>query len=156
LSIVHSYYEIQDDCWLCLSYKSMKRTKMSETILTIDDNEDDLIARQIKDETGALRALTMDDLELSVYIKKGDEVEEDCLCDSMFMLTTMDEVGRAICSYFSWVPATTVIYLIMIMQVDTVQIMQLNNTMNNNFKCTKCNCCIKILTHLKRICSTSA
>jgi len=59
-----------------------------------------------------MRALTIDDLDLSVYIKKGDEVEEDCSCDSTFMLATMDEVGRDIRSYFFWVPVTTVIYLI--------------------------------------------
>ena len=51
-------------------------------------------------------------LELFVYIKKGDEVEEDCSCNSTFMLATMDEVGRAIRSYFFWVPATTIVYLI--------------------------------------------
>jgi len=61
LSIIHSFYEIEDDCRLYLSYKSMKRTKMSETILMIDDNKDDLIARQIKDEIGMMRALTIDD-----------------------------------------------------------------------------------------------
>jgi len=44
LNIIYSFYEIEDDCWLGLFYKSMRRTKMSETILTIDDNEDDLIA----------------------------------------------------------------------------------------------------------------
>jgi len=85
---------------------------MSENILTIDNNEDDLIARKIKDETGTMQALTIDDLDLSVYIKKGDEVKEDCSCNSTFMLATMDEVGRAIHSYFFRVPATTVIHLI--------------------------------------------
>ena len=80
--------------------------------MTINDNEDDLIAQQIKLDSGEVHALTIDDLELSVYTKKEDEVEEDCSCDSTFMLMTIDEGGRAIHSYLFWVPATTVIYLI--------------------------------------------
>jgi len=66
---------------------------MGDTILTIDDNEDEFIERQIKDENGANRALTIDDLDLVVLIKKGDEVEVDCSCDSTFLLATMDNVG---------------------------------------------------------------
>ena len=112
LTIIENYYGIAVDCRLCLSYKSLRRTKMGDTLLTIEENEDELIERQIKDENGTMRALTIDDLDLSIYIKKGDEVEEDCSCDSVFMLATMDDIGKAIRNYFFWVPAATVIYLI--------------------------------------------
>ena len=101
-----------------------------------------------------MRALTIDDLDLSVYIKKGDEVEEDCSCDSTFMLATMDEVGRDIRSYFFWVPVTTVIYLIIDIAGGHGKNDAIDNTMSYYFECSKCNCYIKFLTHLKRICST--
>jgi len=112
LTIIENFYGIFDDCRLCLSYKSLRRTKMGEIILTIDDNDDELIEREIKDANGATRALTIDDLDLAVLIKKGDEVEADCSCDSTFMLAVMDDIGKAIRNYFFWVPAATVIYLI--------------------------------------------
>ena len=43
----------------------------------------------------------------------GDEVEEDCSCDSEYMLTAMTRVGAAICKAYHWIPITHKCYLVM-------------------------------------------
>jgi len=42
------------------------------------------------------RELNVYDICLEVYRQKGDSVEEDVSCDSKFMLSVMDDVGKAI------------------------------------------------------------
>ena len=55
----------------------------------------------------------MDDIELKVRQKLGDEVEEDASCDSDFMLTAMNRVGKAICEKYYWIPNDQKCYLVM-------------------------------------------
>ena len=80
---------------LYLSYRTKRRTKVTCVDLTFCDDEDELIAREIKLANDTVRAITMDDLTLSVCMKKGDEIQVDCSCDSKFMLQVMGEIGEA-------------------------------------------------------------
>lgn len=45
-------------------------------------------------------------------MKRGDIIDEDCLCDSAFMLQTMPEVGLAIRAAFHWIEEEAPIYLL--------------------------------------------
>ncbi len=62
---------------------------------------------------GTLRPLTLDDVHLHVKILAGSLVEEDCTCDSEFMLDIIQEVGTNIRESFNWLSADTVIHLFM-------------------------------------------
>jgi hypothetical protein len=62
---------------------------------------------------GTLRPLTLDDIHLHVEIPAGSLVEEDCTCDSDFMLDIIHEVGTNIRKSFNWVPSETIIHLFM-------------------------------------------
>ena len=55
----------------------------------------------------------MDDIELKVRQQLGDEVEEDASCDSNFMLTAMNRVGKAIREKYYWIPNDQKCYLVM-------------------------------------------
>ena len=69
--------------------------------------------REIQQINGITRELTVDALDLFVCYKQGEEIVEDCPCDSVFMKMTMRTVANEICNYFFWVPLTTTIYLVM-------------------------------------------
>ena len=45
--------------------------------------------------------------------KHGDEVEEDCSCDSKYMLGAMNRVGEAIRARYHWIPREESCYLVM-------------------------------------------
>jgi hypothetical protein len=53
------------------------------------------------------RPLTFDDVVLHVEIPSGTYIEEDCTCDSTFMLDIICEIGVNIRSLFDWLPKET-------------------------------------------------
>ena len=95
MHVVGTYYDMSP--WvkdhLCLSYGTKRRTKVTRVDLTFCDDEDVLIAREIKLANDSVRAITVDDLTLSICMKKGDEIQVDCSCDSEFMLRVMGEIS---------------------------------------------------------------
>jgi hypothetical protein len=62
---------------------------------------------------GTLQPLTLEDVHLHVKIPAGSLIEEDCTCDSEFMLDIIREVGSNICKSFNWLAADTIIHLFM-------------------------------------------
>ena len=64
-------------------------------------------------EDGEQHQIMLDDLELFVGIQRGDMLDEDCTCDSKFMLQTIPEVGEALRNSFHWVPPNERIFLFM-------------------------------------------
>ena len=58
--------------------------------------------------------IVIDDIEIKVRQQLGDEVEEDASCDSNFMLTAMDRVGKAIRAKYYWIPKEQKCYLVMV------------------------------------------
>jgi hypothetical protein len=66
------------------------------------------------DPTSANRVpVKLEDINLQVRYKEGDEIEEDVSCDSEFMLSIMDRVGAALREKFWWVKQSEWIYLVM-------------------------------------------
>ena len=115
LDMIADYYGMDQDIAekLCLSYVSKARTNMKKRELCLDQANEALFGdRTIKEENDTVRALTIEDLDLSVMYCQGDEVEEDCSCDSRYMLEKMGEVGQEIRSYFHWVPMERDIILV--------------------------------------------
>jgi len=76
-----------------------------------DDILDELGMRTMND--GVQDAITLDDLELFVQCQQGDEVDDDVICDSKFMLTKIRTIGEALRAAFHWIPANEKIYLVM-------------------------------------------
>ena len=62
--------------------------------------------------------LTIPDLILKVRYLVGDVVGRDLLCDSKYMLSTMDRVGKAMRKPYHWIDMNIVIYLVTDMQMD--------------------------------------
>jgi hypothetical protein len=58
--------------------------------------------------------VTLTDVDLHIEVSKRTPVEEDCTCNSTFMLDIIREVGTNIGNAFHWLPkATTSIHLFM-------------------------------------------
>jgi len=57
--------------------------------------------------------LTVDDVSLRVRLKKDDVVENDCSCDSAYMLGAMKRVGTAVRSKYHWIPRSQKCYIVM-------------------------------------------
>jgi hypothetical protein len=55
----------------------------------------------------------LDDVDIHVEVPAGTNVEEDCTCDSDFMLDIIRDVGSNIWSSFWWLSDSTVIHLFM-------------------------------------------
>ena len=64
-------------------------------------------------EEGEQIQIGLDDLDVFVCVQRGDMLDEDCSCDSQFMLRTIPEVGQAMRESFHWVPLDQKIYLFM-------------------------------------------
>jgi hypothetical protein len=64
-------------------------------------------------DAGEQVPLLLTDLELFVQQRRGDEVEEDCSCDSSFMLEIIPTIGRRLRDSFHWVAPDEKIYLFM-------------------------------------------
>jgi hypothetical protein len=63
--------------------------------------------------TGEQAPVLLTDLELFVQQRRGDEVEEDCSCDSLFMLNIIPRIGQRLRDSFHWVAPNEKIYLFM-------------------------------------------
>ena len=61
---------------------------------------------------GITRELTIDDLDLFVCNKQGEDVDEDCLCDSTFIKKIVETVANEIRNYYFRVTLTSTIYLV--------------------------------------------
>lgn len=66
-----------------------------------------------RNEGGDEVEIELKDLDLRVRMNRGDKVEEDCSCNSAYMLAAMQRVGQAVRAKFHWVPDDEIIYLIM-------------------------------------------
>lgn len=62
-------------------------------------------------EEGIEQQLTLDDLDLFVEYKKGDDIIEDISCDSAYMLEVLPRMAKAIREKFNYLPEGTIIYL---------------------------------------------
>jgi len=76
-----------------------------------NDNLDELGMRT--NDAGEQVPILLTDLELFVEQRRGDEVEEDCSCDSSFMLDVIPMIGERLRASFYWVPENEIIYLFM-------------------------------------------
>ena len=119
LDLISEHYGLHEDvqCGIALTYKSLKRTKQEKITLTYSDEHTLVLeGRTIKEKTSVAskattRNLTIQDLELVVVKNPDDEYEQDCSCDSTFMLGIMEEIGDAIRSYYWFLPFFISIYL---------------------------------------------
>ena len=59
------------------------------------------------------RNITIEDLKIQVRNQIGDEVEEDCNCNSEYMLSAMERVGKSIRAAYHWIAMDQKFYLIM-------------------------------------------
>ena len=115
LEMIGEYYEMEEDIAsrLSLSYESKARTRMKRFDLCWDNDEEPLIGdRLIKRMDGTHVPLTINDLNLFVFHKAGEWVEEDCSCASEYMRSIMPRIGMEIKTYFDWVPDDQEIYLV--------------------------------------------
>lgn len=62
---------------------------------------------------GEVRQLSVEDIFVRVHVKKNTIIQEDCSCDSRFMLSVVDEIGTSIRKSFHWVDRTEIIHLFM-------------------------------------------
>ena len=65
------------------------------------------------DRQGERRRLTLNDIKLQVRWRVGDEREEDCSCDSEYMLSAMQRLGERAREVFWWVDRETPMYVLM-------------------------------------------
>jgi hypothetical protein len=79
--------------------------------LKTDDNLDELGMRT--NDAGQQVPILLRDLELFVQQEKGDQDEEDCSCDSSFMLDIIPRFGERLRASFHWVPENEKNYLFM-------------------------------------------
>ena len=115
LDTIVDYFEIEEKISqkLTLSYNTVARTKIvTRNLSRMNDEEELLAGREIKNEDGTERPLTIDDLQLFVMYQAGDEVQDDCSCDSIYMRRIMPIVGEEIRNYFFWISRQSPIYLI--------------------------------------------
>ena len=76
------------------SYKQKVGNKGKSKLCVINDHEE-----LISDNHSRIS-----NIMLKVRYKEGDIVDEDCSCDSNYMLSTMIRVRKAIREKFHWVP----------------------------------------------------
>jgi hypothetical protein len=79
--------------------------------LTNDDIIFGTMFRNNKDNTVPKVALTIDDIKLVVRTPPGAIVEEDCSCDSDYMLKAMVRVGAAMREKYDWISIEAPLYL---------------------------------------------
>jgi hypothetical protein len=103
-------YDLDDDIEerLVLKYKSGRTKRDKNGVLKpipayIDDDSKTFLEGEVDDRG----------FELVARYNKGELREVDCSCDSEFMLSVMDDVGKAIREAYSSVPFDEVIYLFM-------------------------------------------
>ena len=59
------------------------------------------------------RSVTIQDVKVQVRHKYGDSHEVDCSCDSKYMLSAMDRIGKAIRNVYHWVNIDQACYIVM-------------------------------------------
>ena len=80
------------------------------------DNEVNVSKIEIRDKDDKNlppRTCTLADIGIRVRNEVGNTVEDDCSCDSTYMLAAMDCVGRGIRKAYHWVPTDQLCYLVM-------------------------------------------
>ena len=86
-----------------------KDVRIEET----DGNISTMKIRRHDESTLPSEFILLNDINVKVRYKIGDEVEEDASCDSGYMLSVMTRVGTAIRSSYHWIPITQKCYLVM-------------------------------------------
>ena len=82
-------------------------------VMDDDVTYEDCDIRTETDKSVPTRKVTIQDVNVQVRNRVGDEVQEDCTCDSEYMLTAMKDVGESIRSAYHWIPVTQKCYLVM-------------------------------------------
>ena len=59
------------------------------------------------------RKVVIGDIDVPVQNQVGNEVEEDCTCNSKYMIKAMKDVGESIGKEYYWMPQSEVCYLVM-------------------------------------------
>lgn len=81
------------------------------------DNEDDNVAslkiKRQDDLTSPSKLLLLNNINVNIWYKIGDEIEVDASCDSGYMLSAMNRVGEAIRKSYQWIPISQKCYLVM-------------------------------------------
>ena len=125
LSLIADEYDLADDIAsdLVLTYDTFSQSRKTKVFkkkmmkLTLDNHNPVLGNKKIKykitDEILGERKLKLSDMVLKVNPKKGKLVEKDITCDSQFMMSHIRDIGRAIRSTYSFLPATHPIFLFM-------------------------------------------
>ena len=116
--LIYEYYDLEEAVVdrLELSYKTKIGKSGNEKLVVIEDDGRTLESCKIRkndDSNIPAGTIIIDDIELKVRQQIGDEVEEDASCDSEFMLTAMNRVGKAIWDKYHWVPNEQKCYLVM-------------------------------------------
>ena len=71
------------------------------------------MTKEITEDNGTVRQLTIEDLSLYQKLAAGTVLQDDTSCDSKFMLGVMPRIGAAIREKMPWVPEAETIYLVM-------------------------------------------
>ena len=116
--LIFEYYDLDEAVVdrLEFSFKSKIGKNGNDKLVVIEDDGKNINTKKVrKNDDPNLPAvdILIEDIELKVRQKLGDEVEEDASCDSEFMLSAMDRVGVAIQEKYHWVPITQKCYLVM-------------------------------------------
>jgi hypothetical protein len=106
-------YDISEEMkeQLCLRYDSF--VNGTKRINTLGNDDEILHNKNITEENGTVRPLTINDLQLYQRLQAGSTVNEDISCDSDYMLEVMPQIGAALCERMPWVPRHERIYLVM-------------------------------------------
>ena len=117
VDIIGEMYGLEDGivCHTVFTYPTYVGNDGNTKIVTLELDVDwqSRFIRVDKDKSVPSRQLKIEDLTMKVALKKGDNVEVDCTCDSEFMLKVMDEVGQNIRAKFKWVSEDDLCYLVM-------------------------------------------
>ena len=84
-----------------------------EIKLELGNNISTYSIRTEDDKTLPAREVTIADVNLHVRHQYGDTHEVDCSCDSKYMLSAMDRVGKAIRQAYHWVSINQSCYIVM-------------------------------------------
>jgi hypothetical protein len=112
IGIIANNYDLEEEVAERLSLRYNTYPRGEKRTVTLGQNEF-LLVREITEENGARRALTVDDLTLIQRLEAGTIVQEDINCDSDYMLDVMPRIGAAIRQKMNWVPENEIIILVM-------------------------------------------
>ena len=101
-------YDLDDDVTERLVLKYYSGTRRDQRT-----GEDKPVAKYISEDNHIFGPGEIDLInpQLAAKYEKGEEREVDCSCDSDFMMSVMDDVGKSIREAYSRVPPEDVIYL---------------------------------------------